>query len=90
MTAGVKPVMMSDMAESGKLPWHADFLAWQVVNGTKLPARISITWQDQGEPWSYWDLEDIFWNVDISEALVHSDVNSDVNSTAVEFSTMQP
>lgn len=52
--------------QSGKIPWRADFLTWQTVNDARLPARISITWEDQGEPWSHWDLEQIYWNVDIS------------------------
>ena len=55
---------------SGKIPWHVDFLSWQTVNGAKLPARIAVTWEDQGEPWSYWNLEDFYWNVDVSETLV--------------------
>lgn len=54
---------------SGKVPWRVDFLTWQTANGAKLPARIAVTWEDQGRPWSYWDLEEIFWNVDISQAL---------------------
>ena len=53
-------------AESGKIPWHADFLEWQTVEGVQAPARIAITWEDQGKPWSYWDLEEYLWNVDIS------------------------
>ena len=55
--------------EGGKIPWHVDFLTWQMVNGAKLPAHIAVTWADQGQPWSYWDLEDFFWNVDISQML---------------------
>ncbi len=55
--------------ESGKIPWHVDFLSWQMVNGVKLPARIAVTWEDQGKPWSYWNIEDVYWNVDISKTL---------------------
>lgn len=55
---------------SGKIPWQVDFLTWQTVNGIKLPAQIAVTWQDQGEPWSYWDLEEVFWNVEIPELSV--------------------
>lgn len=55
--------------ESGKIPWHVDFLSWQTVNGAKLPARIAVTWEDQGEPWSYWNFEDVYWNADISKML---------------------
>lgn len=55
--------------QSGKIPWHVNFLSWQTVNGATLPARIAVTWDDQREPWSYWDIEDVYWNVDISETL---------------------
>jgi hypothetical protein len=55
--------------QSGKIPWRVDFLTWQTVNGVKLPARIAITWEDQGKPWSYWNLEHIYWNVDSSKML---------------------
>lgn len=49
-----------------KTPWRVDFLTWQTVNGVKLPARIAVTWEKQGRPWSYWDFEQIAWNVDIT------------------------
>jgi hypothetical protein len=55
--------------KSDKIPWHVDFLSWQMVNGAKLPARIAVTWEDQGEPWSYWNFQDIYWNVDVSKIL---------------------
>jgi hypothetical protein len=54
---------------NGKIPWRVDFTSWQTINGVKLPARIAVTWEDQGKPWSYWDFEDICWNVDISKTL---------------------
>lgn len=55
--------------QSGKIPWHADFLTWKTVNGAQVPARIAITWEDQGKPWSYWDLENYHWNVDIEQLI---------------------
>lgn len=56
-------------AESGKIPWRVDFLTWQTINGIQLPARVAVTWADQGKPWSYWDFEHVFWNVELTEAL---------------------
>jgi hypothetical protein len=55
--------------QGGKIVWYADTLAWQAVHGMKLPARVAITWADQGRPWSYWDFEGVVWNVDISRQL---------------------
>jgi hypothetical protein len=52
-----------------KLPWVAETLTWQTVNGMKLPARVAITWEDQGRPWSYWDFEGVVWNVDVAQWL---------------------
>lgn len=56
-------------AQTGKVPWHVDFLSWKTANGVRLPERIAVIWDDQGEPWSYWDFEDVYWNVDISHVL---------------------
>ena len=55
--------------QSGKTPWRVDFTSWQTANGVKMPARIAVTWEDQGEPWSTWDIEQVFWNVNISKTL---------------------
>ncbi len=55
--------------QSGKIPWRVDFLSWQTINGAKLPARVAVSWEDQGQPWSYWELETFFWNVDVSQTL---------------------
>jgi hypothetical protein len=56
-------------AEGEKVAWYAETLAWQTVNGVKLPARVAITWEDEGKPWSSWDFEGVVWNVDISQQL---------------------
>ena len=53
-------------AESGKIPWHVDFLTWQTVEGIQVPERLAITWEDQGKPWSYWEIDHLFWNVDLN------------------------
>jgi len=52
-----------------KVPWRCDFVSWQDVNGCKLPARVSIEWEDDEEPWSFWDISRLVWNVDIAETV---------------------
>jgi hypothetical protein len=52
-----------------KVLWRCNFVSWQDVNGAKLPARVAITWEDDGKPWSYWDFQKVAWNVDISETI---------------------
>lgn len=55
--------------EVGKVPWRVDFLTWETRNGVTTPDTLSVTWEDQGEPWSYWDFDGYYWNVDITETL---------------------
>lgn len=50
-----------------KVLWLVDFLKWGDFDGARLPARISITWADDGKPWSFWDWEAFEWNVDLSD-----------------------
>lgn len=50
-----------------KILWLVDFLGWGRFHDALLPTRISITWADDGTPWSYWDWEAFEWNVDITD-----------------------
>lgn len=52
-----------------KVGWRVDFQSWQTVNGMQVPLRVAITWANQSGPWSYWDFEEIRWNVDLSQQL---------------------
>ena len=55
--------------ETGKVPWRVDFLTWQTMNGVTVPEQLSVTWADQGKPWSYWDFDAYYWNVDVGGVL---------------------
>lgn len=48
-----------------KIPWWIDCLNWQTFNGMPLPSRLSVTWGDEGTPWSYWDVEGVLRNIDV-------------------------
>jgi hypothetical protein len=48
--------------EQEKVPWRVDMLRWQTVEGITIPARIAVTWEDQGQPWSCWDFVGVAWN----------------------------
>lgn len=52
-----------------KVPWYAEIQEWQTINGMKLPLEVSVVWENQPGPWSYWRFEHILWNVDISQQL---------------------
>lgn len=63
-----------------KEPWYAEIQSWQTVNGVKVPARVAVVWENDGQPWSYWDFEGLVWNVDIADVL----------STAPSAETVSP
>ncbi|NLG48500.1 MAG: hypothetical protein GX552_00135 [Chloroflexi bacterium] len=52
-----------------RVPWWGDYLEWKEFNGVLIPSRFSVTWGDEGTAWSYWNIEGMEFNVDVSEAL---------------------
>jgi hypothetical protein len=56
-----------DAADDAKTGWLNEPLAWRAFHGIKIPSHASVTWKDQGVPWSEWMIEDIVYNVDVSE-----------------------
>ena len=52
-----------------KTPWRIDITEWMTSHYVKIPSRSSVTWEDEVSPWSYWTVEDVEFNVEISEML---------------------
>jgi hypothetical protein len=52
-----------------KEPWFAEIQSWQTIDGMQIPARVAVTWEKAGSPWSYWDFEGVRWNVAIDDVL---------------------
>jgi hypothetical protein len=50
-----------------KIPWRNEPLDWQTLNGIKIPSPAAVIWLDEGTPWSVWTVEDVVYNVDVSE-----------------------
>ncbi len=50
-----------------KILWHNEALAWNQLNGFLLPTVGSVTWMDEGTPWAVFTVEDIVYNVDVSD-----------------------
>ena len=50
-----------------KIPWRNEPLGWQTFHGIKIPSPAAVTWLDEGTPWSVWTIEDVVYNVDVSE-----------------------
>jgi hypothetical protein len=56
----------SDTARTG---WRNEALGWGCFFGLKLPTPAAVTWLDQGAPWAVFDVEDVAYNVDVSETI---------------------
>jgi hypothetical protein len=52
-----------------KVPWHVDYLQWAPADGGTYPSAVSVTWEDQGHPWSFWTIDGFARNVDISREM---------------------
>jgi hypothetical protein len=50
-----------------KILWITRNDPGQMIPGTKLSAVGSATWLDQGKPWAVFTLEEVNYNVDVSE-----------------------
>jgi hypothetical protein len=53
--------------DEAKIPWRNEPLGWQTFHGIKIPSPASVTWLDEGTPWSVWTIENMAYNVDVSE-----------------------
>ena len=56
-----------DAGDEAKIPWRNEVLGWQTFHGLRIPSPASATWLDQGKPWSVWTIEDVAYNVDVTE-----------------------
>jgi hypothetical protein len=54
-------------SSESKVLWLNKPLEWQSFHGMQLPSRATVTWMDEGTPWSVWTVEDVVYNVDVSE-----------------------
>jgi hypothetical protein len=54
-------------ADETKRHWRNEPLGWAPFHGIKIPSPASVTWLDEGTPWSVWTIEDVAYNVEVSE-----------------------
>jgi len=56
-----------EATDETKIPWRNEPLGWQTFHGIEIPSPATLTWLDEGTPWSVWTIEDVVYNVDVSE-----------------------
>ena len=52
-----------------KEPWRVDLLAWKNFHGLLIPDQIAVAWGESGSPWSFWNVDGIAYNVNVSDQL---------------------
>ncbi len=56
-----------EATDEAKIPWRNEPLGWQIFHGVMIPSPAATTWLDEGTPWAVWTIEDVVYNVDVSE-----------------------
>ncbi|MFZ0548777.1 MAG: DUF6544 family protein [Candidatus Promineifilaceae bacterium] len=56
--------------DEGKIPWQLDVLAWDDYQGIRVPSRSTATWADENSPWLVIEIDDVIYNVDVSDTIV--------------------
>lgn len=62
-----------------KEPWRVDLLAWKDFYGMLIPCQFSVAWGESGSPWSYWNIDGVAYNVNVSDQLGESSVTQSNN-----------
>jgi hypothetical protein len=55
--------------EDEKTPWRIEFLDWDTFHSVKVPVNVAVAWEDEGGPWAFFTIEDVEYNVDVSEKI---------------------
>ncbi len=55
-----------EASDEDRVLWINEVLGWQVFNGIQVPSPATVTWLDEGTPWSRWEHDDVVYNVDVS------------------------
>ncbi len=52
-----------------KIAWRNEPLEWIDSHGIMIPSPAATTWIDEGTPWAAWRIDNVAYNVDVSEIL---------------------
>ena len=53
--------------DTKKINWRNQVLDWKPFNGVQLPSRASVRWMDQASPWFMLSVEEVLYNVDVTD-----------------------
>jgi hypothetical protein len=67
LIASMETERWKDAAAENKTRWVLEPNDWEEINGLLLPHTAEATWEDEGRPWLVISLNDVVYNVDVSE-----------------------
>jgi len=56
-----------EASDDHKVLWINEVLSWRAFDGIQVPTPATVTWLDEGTPWSRWEHDDVVHNVDVGE-----------------------
>ncbi len=56
-----------DAADESKTLWINQAGEWREIDGNTIPAAGAVTWFDEGTPWAVFTVEQVVYNVDVSD-----------------------
>jgi len=56
-----------EATDEEKILWRIEPLGWQRLHGVLIPTPAAVIWMDQGTPWAIFSIEEVVYNVDVSD-----------------------
>jgi hypothetical protein len=56
-----------EATDESKILWRNEVVEWRSMGEFLLPAVGSATWIDEGTPWAVFEVEDVTYNVNVSD-----------------------
>jgi hypothetical protein len=63
----METLRFKEATDEAKTRWRLDFLGWKPFHRVRTPSPATVTWLDEETPWLVLDLEDVAYNVDVSQ-----------------------
>lgn len=70
MLATIDTMRYQQAGNSERLRWHTRSLKWESMNAILIPVLSELRWEND-QPWAVWHVEDVRYNVDVSERFAH-------------------
>jgi hypothetical protein len=67
LLAYMEAMRYREATDEARIPWRLEPIVWEPVHGMMIPIVSAVTWGDQGKPWLVITLDDVAYNVDVSE-----------------------